>query len=150
MQAGAHSVLAAEIDANGLVALSLNAAANAVALTPVAGDALALPVPDVDLVVVGDLFYDAGLAPRVTHYLERCSAAGSEVLVVDPGRAHLPLARPQPRARHEVADFGAAPGATLRPGAVYRLLPPVAAEDPAKSAASAPVGRATPAAAGPG
>lgn len=150
MQAGAHSVLAAEIDANGLVALSLNAAANAVVLTPVAGDALALPVPDVDLVVVGDLFYDAGLAPRVTHYLERCSAAGSEVLVGDPGRAHLPLARLQPLARHEVADFGAAPGDTLRPGAVYRLLPPVAAEDPAKSAASAPVGRATPAAAGPG
>lgn len=126
MLAGARSVLAAEIDANGLVALSLNAAANGVTLVPDAGDALALPVPDVDLVVGGDIYYDETLAPRVTGYLERCRAAGIEVLVGDPGRGHLPLERLRQLARHDVADFGAAPGDALRPGAVYRLAPAMA------------------------
>ena len=126
MQAGARSVIAAEIDANGLVALSLNAAANGVTLVPGSGDALALPVPDVDLVVGGDVYYDEALAPRVTQYLDRCRAAGIEVLVGDPGRAHLPLQRLQQVAQHAVPDFGAAPDDALRPGAVYRLAPPVA------------------------
>lgn len=124
--AGARSVLAAEIDANAMVALTLNARANGVVLTPLPGDAFSRPVPDVDLVVAGDLYYDAALAPRVTAFLERCCAAGCEVLVGDPGRAHLPLPRLQQLARHGVADFGAAPGDALSPGAVYRLVPPVA------------------------
>ena len=124
MQAGALSVIAAETDANGLVALSLNAAANGVTLAPRSGDALEQPVPDVDLVVGGDVYYDAALAPRVTDYLERCRTAGIEVLVGDPGRAHLPLARLQHLAHYEVPDFGAAPGDALRRGAVYRLVEP--------------------------
>jgi predicted nicotinamide N-methyase len=121
MLAGAGSVLAAEVDGNGLVALSLNATANGVILTPCAGDALGLPVPDVDLVVGGDVYYDAELAPRVTGFLERCRAAGIEVLIGDPGRAHLPLERLQHLAGYEVPDFGAAPGDAPRPAAVYRL-----------------------------
>jgi predicted nicotinamide N-methyase len=106
MQAGARSVLAAEIDANGIAALTLNAKANNVALTPVAGDALAGPVPDVDLVVAGDVYYDEALASRVTAFLERCLAAGIDVLVGDPGRAHLPVARLLLVGEHAVADFG--------------------------------------------
>lgn len=124
LQAGARSVLAAEIDACGLVASALNAAANGVVLTPLGGDALARPVPDVDLVVAGDLYYDKILAPRVTAFLDRCHDAGIDVLVGDPGRLHLPLPRLQVVGRYAVSDFGAAPGEALSPGAVYRLAPP--------------------------
>jgi predicted nicotinamide N-methyase len=125
MQAGARSVLAAEIDANGIAALTLNAAANGVKLTPLPGDALARPAPDVDLVVAGDLYYDETLAPRVTAFLDRCRVAGIDVLVGDPGRAHLPVARLLVVGGHAVADFGGG-DREGRPGGVFMLIPETA------------------------
>lgn len=91
--AGAEAVLAAEIDPAGRAALRLNAALNEVAIEMLEGDVLDAEPPEVDLVAVGDLFYDAALALRVTDWLDLCRARGIEVLVGDPRRAPLPLAR---------------------------------------------------------
>ena len=74
---GAGEVIAAEIDRNALAALELNAAENGVALTVVGDDLTAGPPPDVDLVAVGDLFYEQALAGRVTAFLDRCLAAAA-------------------------------------------------------------------------
>ena len=95
-RAGAAHVLAAEIDAAGAAALALNAEANAVAIEVTSTDLLDGEPPAVDLVAVGDLFYEPALARRVTGFLERCHAAGLDVLVGDPGRADLPLRRRGP------------------------------------------------------
>ena len=88
--AGAGEVIAADTDRNAAAALELNAAMNGVALTVVGDDLTAGPPPAVDLVLAGDVYYDPGLALRVTAFLDRCVAAGIEVLIGDPGRAYLP------------------------------------------------------------
>lgn len=105
-RAGARHVLAADIDPYAIVAIKLNAAANGVAIETLAADLLDAPPPPVDLILVGDLFYEAELARRVTGFLDRCLAAGAEVLVGDPGRAPLPRERLQLLAEYPGEDFG--------------------------------------------
>lgn len=91
--AGAEAVLAAEVDPAGRVAVRLNAALNGVAIAVLEGDVLDAEPPEVDLVAVGDLFYDAALAVRVAGWLDLCRARGIAVLVGDPRRAPLPIER---------------------------------------------------------
>jgi len=104
---GADKVIAAEVDPHGVAAIRLNAAANGVAVSPLAGDVTAqATLPAVDLVLAGDVFYDGALAERVVAFLDRCVAAGITVLVGDPGRAHLPRQRLVSLAEYDVPDFG--------------------------------------------
>ena len=105
-KAGARDVIGADIDPYAIAALSLNAAANGVEARGVLGDLTSGEPPKVDLVTVGDLFYDQDLAARVTSFLDRCLNAGARVLIGDPGRAHLPRARLRELAVYEVPDFG--------------------------------------------
>ena len=118
-KAGAGEVVAAEIDRHAAAALELNAAANGVAIAVLGGDPLGLPPPSVDLVAVGDLFYDRRLAVRVTAFLDRCLAAGIDVLIGDPGRAYLPRSRLAVIAEYRVPDFGQ--GAAMTTSAVFSL-----------------------------
>jgi predicted nicotinamide N-methyase len=113
--AGAISVVAAEIDPHAVAALRLNAALNGVAIEVAAGDPLEQAPPDVDLVAVGDLFYDARLAIRVTAYLDLCRARGITALVGDPRRAPLPLDRLTLLDERPVRETDR----TTRPGAVF-------------------------------
>ncbi|TIR64473.1 MAG: methyltransferase, partial [Mesorhizobium sp.] len=92
-RAGAREVTAAEIDRNGIVALRLNAEANGVAIIIIGEDISAGPPPSVDVVLAGDVFYGQAVARRIVPFLDRCLAAGIEVLVGDPGRAWLPRRR---------------------------------------------------------
>jgi predicted nicotinamide N-methyase len=114
--AGAATVMAAEIDPHALAALRLNAGLNDAAVEVIDRDLTGSQPPDVDLVLVGDLFYDPRLARRVTRFLDRCLDAGIDVLVGDVGRAHLPRDRLREVARYDVPDFGEA-----RPGTVFSL-----------------------------
>ncbi len=121
--AGASSVIAAEIDRYALAALDLNAAANGVAIAVIGDDLIAGPPPSVDLVAVGDLFYARDLAERVTTFLDRCLAAGIDVLIGDPRRAYLPYARLRLLAEYPVPDVGDVEGAAVNPSAVFALEP---------------------------
>lgn len=120
-KAGARQVTAAEIDRNAIVALRLNAGLNDVDIDTLAHDIIAGPPPGVDLVAVGDLFYDAALATRVTAFLDRCLAAGVRVLVGDPGRVHLPRSRLRLLAEYAVPDVGQA--GVGGSGAVFSFMP---------------------------
>lgn len=108
-KAGACDVVAAETDRIALTALGLNAAANDVPITIVPDDLTAGTPPPVDLVLVGDLFYERATAERVTAFLDRCLVAGCAVLIGDPGRAYLPVARLRQIADYEVAEVGGSP-----------------------------------------
>jgi predicted nicotinamide N-methyase len=130
-KAGAGEVYAAEIDRVAAAAIVLNAAANGVSITVSGDDLLGLPPPAADLVAVGDLFYDRRLAVRVTAFLDRCLAAGIDVLVGDPGRAYLPRSRLAVIAEYRVADFGQ--GAAMTTSAVFSLE--AAAGQPKRAAA---------------
>ena len=105
-KAGARSVLASDSDPDALTAVTVNAALNGVTIGTLQGDLLDGPPPDVDLVAVGDLFYEAALADRVTGFLGRCTAAGLDILVGDPFRAHLPHEKLRLIAEYGVRDFG--------------------------------------------
>jgi predicted nicotinamide N-methyase len=94
---GAMRVVAHDVDPLAVIAASLNADQNGVDIevTPVdllAADSTFDPV-SVDVVLVGDMFYERDLAARAMALLERCRAAGCEVLIGDPGRADLPVDR---------------------------------------------------------
>lgn len=118
---GAATVAAADVDRHALVAVSLNAEANGVAVTTVLCDLIADSPPAVDLITVGDMFYEAALAARVLAFLDRCHAAGIDVLIGDPWRAFLPRSRLRLVADYPVLDFGDSAGATNRRGGVFAL-----------------------------
>lgn len=115
---GAASVQAVDTDPLAITATRLNAAENGVDIEVIAGDLLDGPVPSVDLILVGDLFYEAELAARVTAFLDRCDSI--EALIGDPGRAPLPRAGLVEVWRGEVTDFGCPVGIA---SSVYRRIP---------------------------
>ena len=107
-RAGAAMVTASEIDPHARAAIALNAALNQVTLAEIVGDMTDGPVPDADLLLVGDVFYAPEVAVRVTAFLDRCVAAGITVLVGDPWRSPLPVERLTLLARYDVTETGIA------------------------------------------
>jgi len=92
-KAGAAPVIAADIEDFSESAIALNAEANGVHVECLIADLLDDPTPPVsrfDVIVVGDLFYEQATAARTLGFLSRSRAAGTRVLIGDPGRAYLP------------------------------------------------------------
>ena len=89
MKAGATSALAVDIDAFAAHAAMLNAELNDVVVETSDADPVGKPT-DADVILVGDLFYDRDLAPRVLEWLIAQQADGKRVLIGDPGRTYLP------------------------------------------------------------
>lgn len=116
--AGAAEVLAVEPDRWGQAAVLGNAALNGVAVRLVSLD----PLPAVDLVLCGDVFYSAEVAAEMLPVLDRFRAKGARVLVGDPGRADLPTDRLTLCAEYDVRDMGDGPGVVRRAG-VYDYEP---------------------------
>lgn len=118
MKAGAASALAVDIDPRAAVATRLNAEANGVTIEALTADILDEAAPEeVEVLLVGDLFYRASLAARALDFLKRCRAAGLEILIGDPGRATFPA--------NALEQVGAAPdldfGGQAQGGGVFRL-----------------------------
>jgi len=118
-KSGARSVLAADIDRYAIVATGLNAVANGVTIATRLGDPTAGAPPDVDIVLVGDLFYEADLAARVTGFLDRCVRSGIQVLVGDPWRSFLPRMHLRLLAQYPGRDFGNSGHGTPSENAVF-------------------------------
>lgn len=101
-KAGARSVLCADIDPFCAAAVALNAEANGVRLDFTGEDLLDGPPPEVDLILAGDICYEAPLAARVTAWLRSAADRGTRVLIGDPGRSYFPKDVLVPLARYEV------------------------------------------------
>jgi predicted nicotinamide N-methyase len=121
MKAGAASVLAADIDPFAVEAVSLNAKANGVVLEKTADDLLAGPPPAVDVILVGDLFYEKGLAERLLAWLEQARRQGCAVLIGDPGRSYLPRERLVECASYQVPVTRDLEDAEIKRTSVWRL-----------------------------
>ncbi|MFC7572738.1 class I SAM-dependent methyltransferase [Klenkia terrae] len=74
--AGAERVLASDVDPYALAVMPLNAAANGVAVVEPVGDVLDDDLPEVDVVLAGDVFYDLRMADRVRPWLFTAWARG--------------------------------------------------------------------------
>ncbi len=121
MKAGAASVVAAEIDAFAVAAIALNAEINGVAVEAVERDLLGSGVPEAQVILVGDLFYEKPLAERTLTWLRQCQAAGLDVLIGDPGRSYLPKDALTAVAHYDVPVTRELEDAEIKRTAVWRL-----------------------------
>jgi predicted nicotinamide N-methyase len=119
--AGAGPVRAADIDPYAIAAARLNAEANGVAFETELGDLTANPPAAIDVLAIGDLFYDADTAARVLRFAQASAAQGALVLIGDPRRAHLPLDLLEEVAAYSVSELSGAADHNAKPACVYRL-----------------------------
>jgi predicted nicotinamide N-methyase len=91
LNAGASGATGADIDAFAAAAIGLNARANGRRVTVVHRDVLARDVPEVDVILAGDCWYESPLATSVLPWLRRARERGIDVLIGDPGRRYLPI-----------------------------------------------------------
>lgn len=121
--AGAARGVAAELDPLAATAARLNAAANGVTIETLTEDLTARPPSGWDLILAGDVCYDARMTARVIPWLRAAAGAGATVLLADPGRAYLPRDGLAARVRYEVAVTRELEDRDVRVTTVYRLLP---------------------------
>jgi len=114
-KAGAQKIWALEPDPLAHAAMMLNAEASGVRLDAWTGPGL----PQVDLILAGDVFYDATVTRHTLPTLSG-AAAQTSVLIGDPFRRDLPLAHLDLLAEYRVPDMGG--GDAVRAG-VFALRP---------------------------
>ncbi len=133
MRAGAAAVTASDIDPLAAAAIALNCAANGVRPAVIVGDVLGTVAPGgggtgpaedpgaAGVVLAGDAFYERSLAGRLLPFLQRSRAAGTVVLVGDPGRAYLPQDQFERVASYQVPVSRVLEDASLKDTTVWRL-----------------------------
>jgi predicted nicotinamide N-methyase len=122
MKAGAARVAASEIDQFAVEAVALNAGLNAVLVTPVASDLLDRGPPlDLDVILVGDLFYEKHLATHCLDWLIQAHVHGIDVLIGDPGRSYLPKEKLKCIAEYAVPVTRELEDTEIKRTAVWRL-----------------------------
>ena len=117
--AGAAAVTGYDIDPFCAVALRLNSALNETSIDFEARDIIG-QVPHADILLAGDVFFDADMARRITPWFDRLNARGITVLVGDPGRAYLPADRVTRLATYEVPVTRALEDAEVKRTNVWR------------------------------
>jgi predicted nicotinamide N-methyase len=120
MKAGAASALAVDIDAFASHAAVLNAALNEARVETSDADPVGRAT-EADIILVGDLFYDRDLAPRVLAWLLERQAAGKTVLIGDPGRTYLPRDNLEQIAAYDIPVTRALEDAEVKRAAVWKL-----------------------------
>lgn len=89
VRAGAATVLATDLDPVAITAAGLNAELSSVSFDARAVDLVGTELADVDVVLVGDVFYEQEPAARFDAWFREL-ATRVVVLVGDPGRTYLP------------------------------------------------------------
>jgi predicted nicotinamide N-methyase len=122
MRVGASTVTAADIDAFSCAAIERNARANGHRVTVLHRDVLDADPPEVDIVLAGDCWYDAGLAERALPWLRRTRDRGIDILVGDPGRRYLPTGELVQLASYDVHTTTELEDMDRKAGGVYALV----------------------------
>lgn len=120
--AGAASVEAAEIDPLALAAVRVNAALNGVTIATPEGDIVGAECRW-DVILAGDVCYEAPMTAHILPWLRRMAAGGAEVLLADPGRAYLPADGLLPVAHHVIETTLELEDRDRRDVTIHRLLP---------------------------
>jgi predicted nicotinamide N-methyase len=120
MKAGAASALAVDIDAFAADAARLNAELNNVKVETSGADPVGQPT-GADVILVGDLFYDRDLAPRVLDWLISQQRGDKTILIGDPGRTYLPRDKLEQIAAYDIPVTRALEDADVKRAAVWKL-----------------------------
>ena len=118
--AGANDVEAADIDAFATAVITINAAANGVAVTARMEDLVGRD-EGWEVVLAGDIFYEREVAARVTEWLLALEARGALVLIGDPGRSYLPKERLEELACYPVPVTRSLEDAEIKAACVWRF-----------------------------
>lgn len=121
--AGATDVVAYDIDRLSLVAMTMNAELNGVALQASSEDVLDQTGVDVDVLLVGDLFYERTVAERVLGLVDRAARSDTLVLVGDPQRGYFPKDRFDSVAEYHVPVTRELEDSEIKRSAVWRIRP---------------------------
>jgi predicted nicotinamide N-methyase len=100
-RAGAATIIAAEPDPLARAAIALNAEANSVAAPACIDDASDASLA-ADVVLAGDVWYERGLATKVSAYFDAVASRGASVLTGDIGRTYFPRDRYHRLASYEL------------------------------------------------
>lgn len=119
--AGASSVVAADIDPFCQTAIRLNTEVNGVAVEFSGVDLIGTDA-GWDVVLAGDVFYDADFAGRLVPWFENLAARGATILIGDPGRAYLPKSGLERLAVYEVPVTRALEDAEIKRTTVWRFI----------------------------
>ena len=120
---GARAVTASDIDPYAVDAIALNAARAGRVIEATAADMIGRD-DGWEVVLIGDLFYEAPLARRVEAWARGLAARGALGLVGDPGRSYLPRAGLTELARYEIQTTRELEDREVRRTAVYRVDAP--------------------------
>jgi predicted nicotinamide N-methyase len=120
-RAGAGDVLAVDVDPIAVEAVRLNAEHNGLPVRVCVDDLLDACPPQVDVVLAGDVFYDAAMAARVQPWLMAARRTGAEVLIGDPLRHYLPRALLTQRAAYDVPTTRDLEGVEVKRVVVYAI-----------------------------
>ncbi len=118
---GAAEVVAADIDPLACAVIPMNAELNGVAVAVADHDVVGQPCRW-DVVVAGDVCYEAPMTAHIFPWLRQMAAAGATVLMADPGRAYLPKTGLLEVARTTVATSLELEDRTRREVVVYRIV----------------------------
>lgn len=116
------AVECAELDPLALTACRLNAGLNGVSLATPEGDVVGQDCRW-NLILAGDVCYEAPMVAHILPWLRRMAAAGAEVRLADPGRAYLPRDGLRPLAEYRVPTSLELEDRAERRVAIASLLP---------------------------
>lgn len=114
------SVTATEIDDAAIAAITLNAKLNDVSVALLASDVIGTD-DGWDVILVGDVFYRDELSRRVEAWLRALVERGARVLIGDPGRTFLPVAKLEVVATVPVPPVPAWDSVLDRPARVWTM-----------------------------
>ncbi len=120
-QAGAKSVLAADIDKFAAAAITENARANNSAVSTTTEDVIGQNLRW-QTVLVGDMCYERPLAERLLAWLRDLAGNGALILLGDPGRSYFPRSGVEKLATYRVQTTRELEDREIRETSVYRLL----------------------------
>jgi predicted nicotinamide N-methyase len=117
-RAGARRVLAADIDPLAAVAVGINAKRNGVEIDTTTRDLLGEDVAEYEVILLGDMFYEAELAGRVQAWL---NGQNNTILMGSPDRGHVDTAKWTELERYEAPADIDGDGSHLQAVAVYTV-----------------------------
>ncbi len=122
-RAGAARVVACDHDPFCATAVALNAGLNGVRVEFRGGDPIGDPLHGTDLVLAGDVFYEAALAERSLAWFRALARRGATVLAGDPGRIYSPRDGLVERAAYDVPTTLEIEATAIRRTRVLEVLP---------------------------
>jgi predicted nicotinamide N-methyase len=123
LRAGAAGVLALDVDPFCEAAVCVNGALNGVVPEFRAGDAIGAPLPGVEVLLAGDVFYERSLAANSLAWFRSLAASGVRVLAGDAGRTYGPRTGFEIMAEYDVPTTVEIEDGPSRRARVLQILP---------------------------